>query len=293
MDLSSETPIAIKLLRERIKFEKTFEKTQLFANRGINWEILCENNSQGAIELVKERIEIEKTMPYFQVLFYNKKYKYGVSWAFLCSNTNPEAFKLLRQQIEDEKEIYKDKVQYQDTLDTELKKLDRLDVDDKEKIIKYAKDVIRKIARYERYKLRGLLTNKETNHDNDRIDWFQLCANSSPEAVQLIKERIKYEKELTRNGELYKSKIDLVGLALNQEPEAIELLMQRIQDLHRSNYEPVIYNLSKNPSIIVRYDKIMKAQDETQHVRYLKEVDEITRMFSNIPTSIRAKLKST
>ena len=95
---------------------------------------------------------------------------------------------------------------------------------------------------------------------------------------------------MTRNGELYKSKIDLVGLALNQEPEAIELLMQRIQDLHN---EPVIYNLSKNPSIIVRYDKIMKAQDETQHVRYLKEVDEITRMFSNIPTSIRAKLKST
>jgi hypothetical protein len=99
VDLSSETPIAIKLLRERINFEKTFEKTQLFANRGINWEILCGNNSQGAIELVKERIKIEKTMPYFQVLFYNKKYKYGVSWAFLCSNTNPEAFKLLREKI--------------------------------------------------------------------------------------------------------------------------------------------------------------------------------------------------
>jgi len=88
----------------------------------------------------------------------------------------------------------------------------------------------------------------------------------------------------------------LVGLALNQEPEAIELLMQRIQDVRRSrrsNYDPVIYNLSKNPSIIVRYDKIMKAQDKTRHARYLKEVDKITRMFSNIPTSIRAKLKST
>jgi hypothetical protein len=288
-DLSSGdiTASKIKLLRKRIEFEKT----QPFANRGINWDILCGNKSPIAIELVKERIEFEKTMSYFEVLFYKKEYKYGVSWAFLCSNTNPEAFKLLREQIENEK-IQDNSTMYKAYLDIELEELYRLDVGNKEKerIIEYASKVI---------------SDYEQDHFIDRLDWFQLCANSSPEAVQLIKERIEYEKELTRNGELYKSKIDLRGLSLNQEPEAIELLMQQLKIKYGSSHlrllhnqgisgiQQIIDNLSKNPSIIVRYDKIMKAQDKTRHARYLKEVDDITRMFSNIPTSIRAKLKST
>jgi len=285
------TASKIKLLRKRIEYEKT----QPFAKRGINWDILCGNNSPRAIELVKERIAFEKTMSYFEVLFYNKEYKYGVSWAFLCTNTNPEAFKLLREQIEKEK-MFQDYTTYKAYLDNELEELyNRLDVGNKEnkerrKIIEYANKVI---------------GDYEQDRNIDRIDWFKLCANSSPEAVQLIKERIKYEKVLTRNGELYESKIDLIGLALNKEPEAIELLMQQIRIRYGTSHlgllsnqgisgiQQIIDNLSKNPSIIVRYDKIMKAQDKTRHTRYLKDVDEITRMFSNIPTGIREKLKLT
>lgn len=133
-------------------------------------------------------------------------------------------------------------------------------------------------------------------HYIDRIDWFQLCANSSPEAVQLIKERIEYEKQLILKEEPYTSKIDLNGLAFNEAPEAIELLIERIKDdmetkrrtrkhMH-GNKALIIENLSKNPSIIVRYDKLMKSHHKTRHTRYLRDVDEITRKFSNIQTRI-------
>lgn len=294
----------------------------------LDWKALCKNN--GAKSLLKLKIEDENKIPreVYNFIPTHNKINWGELLNILLQNPNSPLIKLVSEFMETKRIengntnmnipfsyetylLYK-RLAEQKHEEAEQKRNDMLQ---KRKIIN---DVPATDKEFWTYLSSGDITaskikllrkrieyEKTQPFANRGINWDILCGNNSPEAVQLVKERIEYEKDLTRKKEIYKSKIDWAGLALNQEPEAIELLMQQIKISYGTSHlgllsnqgisgiQQIIDNLSKNPSIIVRYDKIMKAQDKTRHTRYLKDVDEITRMFSNIPTDIREKLKLT
>ena len=76
------------------------------------------------------------------------------------------------------------------------------------------------------------------------IDWGLLCANTNPEAIELLKEKIEEEKKLSKK-ELenldQSKKID--WKLLSENPNAIELLKENIKKINWNS-------LSKNPNAI-------------------------------------------
>jgi hypothetical protein len=294
----------------------------------LDWKALCQNNS--AKSLLKLKIEDEKKIPkeeyYFEPI--HNRIDWSIFLSMILQNPKSTLSKFVSNFMETKRieiengnwnipitydlylqykilaeQMHKDMQQKRKDMLQKRKNINDVPATDKE-FWEYLSsgDITASKIKLLRERIEYEKTQPVANRG---INWEILCTNSSPEAVQLIKERITYEKQLTRNGVLYESKIDLAGLALNKEPEAILLLMQQLRIRYGTSQlgllsnqgitgiQQIIDNLSKNPSIIVRYDKIMKAQDKARHPRYLRDVNEITRMFSNIPTGIREKLKLT
>ena len=123
-------------------------------------------------------------------------------------------------------------------------------------------------------------TNIYRRRTFDKIDWFALCANSSKKAVQLVKDRIDYEKGLDIT--LYKTKIIWEALSMNKQHDAIDLVIERIKYESLNEHSITIKNrlyiiswseLSKNPAIFVPYSEFLgkpkKQRKQTPTTSYI------------------------
>jgi hypothetical protein len=200
----SENPCAIELLKERIEYEKSLDKEEyekLGDDNRVNWLKLSINPE--AIDILK-------------------KYPNDIVWCGLCDNKNPRAVEMIIERIEYEKHLPPFHFD-QDVDEYGLYRIwwDRMGYNEHPQIIEMLKEKIE------------LEKNKEyyaTLNMNDIIDWYQICSNPHPNAIELLKanpEKIDWEILSENPGaiELLKAnpeKIDWKILSGN--PNAIELL---------------------------------------------------------------------
>ena len=263
--------------KERIAVERS-----MFNQPQIDWFALCADPklNEESIQLLKKRVAFEETMLGFEVAFYSKKYKHGISWGNLSGNPNPEAVKLVKEQIEREK-MFESVEQYTEYQEEEIKKLKTETILHKEEIIAFANNEKRLFLREQTLSNRGFESSDFTNiyrrRTFDKIDWFALCANSSKKAVQLVKDRIDYEKGLDIT--LYKTKIMWEALSMNKQHDAIDLVIERIKYESLNKHSITIKNrlyiiswseLSKNPAIFVPYSEFLgKQRKQTPTTSYI------------------------
>jgi hypothetical protein len=181
----------------------------------IDWNAISKNSN--AIDILRkkweeEKILIKKKHPIYTYL----KVHHIVSWDILSGNTG--AFDLLREKIQMEKEMPPDEyklLSYKERIDWEVLSENPEAVE--------------------------LLFLKE---NRDKIVWQNLSKNHSqnPKAIQLLKERVEYEKRLKRRQRLKLSnKIDWASLSSN--PNAIEILAANKKKINWTS-------LSSNPNAI-------------------------------------------
>ena len=266
--------------KERIAVERS-----MFNQPQIDWFALCADPklNEESIQLLKKRVAFEETMLGFEVAFYSKNYKHGISWGNLSGNPNPEAVKLVKEQIEREK-MFESVEQYTEYQEEEIKKLKTKTILHKEEIIAFANNEKRLFLREQKLSNRGFESSDFTNiyrrRTFDKIDWFALCANSSKKAVQLVKDRIDYEKGLDIT--LYKTKIIWEALSMNKQHDAIDLVIERIKYESLNEHSITIKNrlyiiswseLSKNPAIFVPYSEFLgkpkKQRKQTPTTSYI------------------------
>ena len=231
----SKNPNAIKLLK---------------ANReNIDWDWLSENPN--AIELLKENQD-------------------KINWGRLSENPNPEAIELLRKQFEKEKKTSKYDLDWTKDKD----KIDWWNLSRNPNAIELLKEKIKEeddIPYDSIYTLNNLLDDQKINWgllssnpnaiellkaNPKKIDWWMLSQNPNPEAIKLIKKRLKYLRNLSDDE--YNDLSDGEHLnweSLSQNPVAIEFLEEKIKEEEEKpeleNREDKIDwgSLSANPAI--------------------------------------------
>ena len=166
----------------------------------INYYYLSDNTNIKAIPLIAKKIEEEKLLSSSGY----KKLKYGINWISLsgnpiavelleqyendivwsafCGNPNPEALRLIKKELK--RDVDSHNINWQ--------------------ILSANPIVIQLFEEYPHYK--------------KYIDYSGLSANSSDEAVQLLKEHLKK----------HPSEIDLDMLSSNTNPKAVEILKNKI-----------------------------------------------------------------
>ena len=221
--LALNSKAAIKLLETKILEDDSSTSWYLLAQNPdaisiirkypnkIDWNAISKNSN--AIDIIQKKWEEEKILiktkhPIYTYL----KLHHIVSWDLLSGNTG--AFDLLREKIQMEKDMPPDEY----------------------KLLSYK----------ERIDWESLSGNPETvellEENRDKIVWQNLSNNSNPKAIQLLKERIEYEKRLKRRYRLKLSnKIDWASLSSN--PNAIEILAANKKKINWSS-------LSNNPNAI-------------------------------------------
>ena len=259
------------------KKERIAVEWSMFNQPQIDWFALCadQNLNEESIQLLKERIAFEEKMPGFEVAFYNKNCKHGISWDNLSGNPSPEAVKLVKKQIEREK-MFESVEQYIMYQEEEIEKLKTKTILHKEEIIAFANNEKKLFLRDQNLSNRGINTPDYYRYRRtfDKIGWFALCANSSKKAVQLVKDRIDYEKGLDIT--LYKTKIMWEALSMNKQHDAIDLVIERIK--YESLNYPSIWmknkiswsELSKNPAIFVPYSELLGKTKKTTQSKLLR-----------------------
>ena len=202
--LSLNSKAAIKLLETKILEDDSSTSWYLLARNPdaisiirkypnkIDWNAISKNSN--AIDILRKKWEEEKILiktkhPIYTYL----KLHHIVSWDLLSGNTG--ALDLLREKIQMEKDMPPDEY----------------------KLLSYK----------ERIDWESLSGNPETvellEENRDKIVWQNLSNNSNPKAIQLLKERVEYEKRLKRRYRLKLSnKINWTLLSSN--PNAIEIL---------------------------------------------------------------------
>ena len=226
----SQNPNAIDLLKEN--------------THKICWDQLSLNPN--AIDLLETRIKYENNLDYneykklvisgnsinWYLLSQNpnaikllKKYDNAIVWYKLAQNLNPNAIDLLKKQI----------------------KVGFTDSDSEESVW---------------FSLSQNPNAMEILKDNpDKIIWCELSKNSNPDAIELLKNRIKYENNLSRE-EYYdlegRNKIDWNELFKN--PNAIDLLKE-------NPTQPNFNYLSANPNAI----DLLKEQIKYENTLDVKE----------------------
>jgi hypothetical protein len=192
----------------------------------INWSQLCLNPN--AIKLLKERIKYENNLDYnkykelvilgnsisWDLLSQNPnaikllKKNNAIVWYKLAKNSNPNIVKLLQKKIKD------------GFSDSDSEESVWFSLSQNPNVMKILQD------------------------NQDQIIWCELSKNSNPDAIELLKNRIKYENNLSRE-EYYnleeRYKIDWNKLL--QNPNAIDLLKENPKKIN-FNY------LSANPNAI-------------------------------------------
>lgn len=190
----------------------------------INWTGLSENTSPKAIEFLKKKWEEEKHLMINNITEYNKMKSECkiISWPSLSKNIN--AIDLLREKIEQEK-ILLNNGPY-----------NRLGINEK-------------------ISWKELSENSEAiellEENENRIDWYYLSSNTNPKVINLLKERIKYEKGLSYSEYKNLNSNHIAWGRLSENPIAIELLKanpSRISWIYLSqNPEAInIINLPEN-----------------------------------------------
>ena len=212
----------------------------------IDWDQLSGNPNPDSIKLLKERIEYQNNLDDYRyrklvisgniincyLLSQNpnaikllKKYYNGIVWYKLAQNSNPNVIKLLQEKI----------------------KVGFTDNDSEESVW---------------FSLSQNPNTMEILKDNpDKIIWCELSKNSNPDAIELLKNRITYENNLSRE-EYYdlgrRNRIDWKGLSAN--PNAIDLL--------KENPKQIIFNyLSANPKAIdllkeqIKYENTLDVEE--------------------------------
>jgi hypothetical protein len=224
-DLLSENPNAIELLKANPK--------------KINWDILSKNPSDKAIELLKanpEKIDwaLLSENPSDKAIELLKANSDNIYWNLLSANTNPVAIELLKK--------------------VNPKKIDWHWLSQNPNAIELLK------ANPENIEWPYLSQNPNAiellKANQDEIDWRYLSGNVNPEAIKLIKKRLKYLRKLsvTEYYDLSESKyIDWEDLSRN--PAAIELLEEKINEEKNmpeleNRYDEISWALlSANPAI--------------------------------------------
>jgi hypothetical protein len=226
--LSLHSKAAIKLLETKIQEDENNISWFLLAQNPdaisiirkypekMNWTALSKNSN--AIDILREKWEKEKILiktkhPIYSLL----KVDYIVSWDILSGNTG--AFDLLEEKIQMEKDM----PPHEYNLLNDKEKIDWGSLSENPEAVE-------------------LLFLKE---NRDKIVWGSLSKNHSqnPKAIQLLKERVEYEKRLKRRDRLKLSnKIDWASLSSN--PNAIDIL--------EANQDKINWRiLSLNPSIFI------------------------------------------
>ena len=228
----SQNPSAIDLLKEN--------------THKIDWSLLSGNPNPDVIKLLEERIKYQNNLDDYRyrklvisgnsincyLLSQNpnairllKKYYNCIVWYKLAKNSNPNVIKLLQKQI----------------------KVGFTDNDSEESVW---------------FSLSQNPNTMEILKDNpDKIIWCELSKNSNPDAIELLKNRITYESNLSRE-EYYdlegRNRINWKGLSAN--PNAIDLL--------KENPEQINFNyLSANPKAI----DLLKEQIKYENTLDVKE----------------------
>ena len=212
----------------------------------IDWDQLSGNPNPDSIKLLETRIEYQNNLDDYRymklvrsgniincyLLSQNpnaikllKKYNNAIVWYKLAQNSNPNVIKLLQEKI---------KVGFTDN--------------DSEESVWFSLS-------------QNPNTMKILKDNPDKIIWCELSKNSNPDAIELLKKRIEYENNLSRE-EYYdlegQNKIDWNELLKN--PNAIDLLKENPKQI-KFNY------LSANPKAI----DLLKEQIKYEHTLDVKE----------------------
>jgi hypothetical protein len=102
------------------------------------------------------------------------------------------------------------------------------------------------------------------NPDNKDIDWYLLSGN--PNAIELIKEKLEYEKKQSRNVLEFNEKVNWQKLSAN--PNAIELLEQKIKEENNQKHTNPANFKELNYSEIIDWDILCKNPNA---IKLLKE----------------------
>jgi hypothetical protein len=226
----------------------------------ILWHNLC-LNSKAAIKLLETKIqEDENNISWFflaenpDAISIIRKYPEKINWTALSKNSN--AIDILRKKWEEDKILIETKhpiythlkvnnIVSWDNLSGNIGAFDLL----KEKI-QMEKDMPPDEYNLLNYKEKinwgSLSGNRQAfellEENMDKIVWQNLSNNSNPKAIQLLKERVEYERRLKRRHRLKLSnKIDWTLLSRN--PNAIEILVANKKKINWSS-------LSRNPNAI-------------------------------------------
>ena len=255
--LSNTNPIAIQLLRKLLENGK-------YTKADIYWDVLSVNPSVEAFAFLQENW-------------------HNVNWEWLSKNTNPNAILLLEEKVDKEMGLNLEQLdEYEDIgynkkinwsfLSTNPKAVHLLDKKWKEE---------KRLMRYDINKYNRLKELKIM------VMWKYLSSNPEPTALNLIKEKLKEEDELSigdYNRLEYVDKIDWQLLSsnpiaikilslpkykdkieyyhLSKNPKAIELIKNKIieeglmtdeeyKELEKENKIISPHNLSQNPSIFI------------------------------------------
>jgi hypothetical protein len=222
-NLSLNSKVAIKFLETKIQEDENNISWYLLAQnpeaisilrkypKKINWNAISKNPK--AIDIIQKKWEEEKRLIKTKHPIYTHlKEVHIVSWDILSSNTG--AFDLLKEKIQMEKDMPPDEYN----------------------ILNYKEKI-------NWGSLSGNTEAVELLEENmDKIVWQNLSNNSNPKAIQLLKERVEYERQLKRRHRLKLSnKIDWTSLSSN--PNAIEILVANNKKINWSS-------LSSNPNAI-------------------------------------------
>ena len=258
-EMLSENPNAIDLLKAN------YDK--------INWKSLSENPN--AIELLKANydkidwcgLSINSNPKAIELLKNNPK---KIHWGILSKNRNPAAIELLRKQFEKEKKTSKYDLDWTEDKD----KINWARLSGNPNAIELLKEKIKEEddipynSKYARYnladdqKINWAMLSSNPNAiellkaNKDEINWGTLSMNPNPEAIKLIKKRLKYLRNLS-DREYYNLSQDehLEWEYLSINPAAIELLEEKIKEEEEkpeldNRYDEISWALlSSNPAI--------------------------------------------
>jgi len=264
---------AIELLMKKYKEEKQLSFQQYERYQKIDWEKLSSNTNPKAIKLLLDEninkinwFEFSRNPCNAAVKFLKDNPNY-INWKALSENTNPNAISLIIKKIKTgiglnyinwdmlskNPAIF---ISYNKTINSKIKIVARIlssnvSSSTKTKITDLQPELRDKIAK----ELLNLYKNElREGIPIEKLNWYFLSEN--PNAIDLIRERIENEKNLS-NYEYKRmplsSKVSWDNLSRNTDDEAIELLEE--------NYDKINWQiLSSNPNAIHLLEERVKYQ---------------------------------
>ena len=305
----------------------------------VDWEVLSENTNNTAIKLLKKKWEEEKKLltSTSNVMRYVQLYNEGrvIVWRNVCGNHN--AIGLLRKKIAEEKQLTLETLLENIKIEKEKKKIYWRGVDTEvitretdwridwsilsgnhnairllRKKIKEDKQLsesdLHWLKEFEKVNWEVLSGNPNAiellTENYDDIDWYALCSNINPDAIDLLIKKIAEENKLSKDVldslklnekvnwkvlsgslnprviellEQNEDKIDWGAFSSNTSPRAMELLRKRVWEEKRI----VISYISNKIDWGAFSSKTSPRAMKLLWKRVLKEEEEILSKISN------------